>query len=49
MDRVLNPFDRIDPLPYLRFKQIIGRIGRIGDKKTLLEIGRLLEVALKNL
>jgi hypothetical protein len=46
MKKVLNPFDRLDPLLYLRFKQLVERID---DKQTLLEIGRLLEVALKKL
>lgn len=44
MDQILNPFDEIDPLSiYQKFKKIILNIK---DKKTLLEIGKMLEEAL---
>ena len=45
MDEILNPFDDLDPLGnYEKFKNIIMNIK---DKETLLEIGKMLEEALK--
>ena len=45
MELVHNPFEQIDPLIiYLRFEKIIKRID---NKQHLLEIGKLLEEALK--
>lgn len=45
MDVILNPFDDLNPLGiYEKFKNIIMNIQ---DKKTLLEIGKLLEEILK--
>ena len=45
MDQILNPFDEIDPLSiYQKFQKIIKNIK---DKNELLEIGELLEEALK--
>tara|TARA_B100001063_G_C16649744_1_gene495286 strand:- start:462 stop:689 length:228 start_codon:yes stop_codon:yes gene_type:complete len=47
MDQILNPFDKIDPLStYQKFQKIITNIK---DKNELLEIGELLEQALKEL
>ena len=47
MDQILNPFDKIDPLStYQKFHKIILNIK---DKNELLEIGELLEQALKEL
>ena len=44
MEEILNPFDDLDPLGiYEKFKKIIMNIK---DKKTLLEIGKMLEEAL---
>ena len=44
MDQILNPFDDLNPLGnYEKFKNIIMNIK---DKKTLLEIGKMLEEAL---
>ena len=44
MDEILNPFDNLDPLStYQKFQKIIMNIK---DKKTLLEIGKILEEAL---
>ena len=41
MDQILNPFDDLNPLSdYQKFKNIIMNIK---DKKTLLEIGKMLE------
>lgn len=43
-NKILNPFDMIDPLStYQKFQKIILNIK---DKKTLLEIGKILEEAL---
>ena len=43
-NQILNPFDAIDPLSiYQKFQKIILNIK---DKKTLLEIGKMLEEAL---
>lgn len=45
MDEILNPFDDLNPLGnYEKFKNIIMNIK---DKETLLEIGKMLEEALK--
>ena len=54
MEEILNPFDNLDPFdnlnpfdnktPYEKFKKIIMNIK---DKKTLLEIGKMLEEILK--
>ena len=45
MEEILNPFDDLNPLSdYLKFKNIIMNIK---DKKTLLEIGKMLEEILK--
>ena len=45
MDQILNPFDDLNPLSnYYQFKNIIMNIK---DKKTLLEICKLLEERLK--
>lgn len=44
MNQILNPFDDINPLSnYQKFKNIIMNIK---DKKTLLEISKMLEEAL---
>lgn len=44
MDQILNPFDAIDPLStYQKFQKILKNIK---DKKTLLEIAKILEEAL---
>jgi|TARA_Y100000389_G_scaffold172402_1_gene180784 hypothetical protein len=44
-NQILNPFDAIDPLStYAKFKNIIMNIK---DKKTLLEIDKILEEILK--
>tara|TARA_B100001248_G_scaffold238915_1_gene203827 strand:- start:220 stop:369 length:150 start_codon:yes stop_codon:yes gene_type:complete len=44
MEQILNPFEDLNPfdntIPYEKFKNIILNIK---DKKTLLEIGKLLE------
>ena len=41
MDQILNPFDDLNPLSnYYQFKKLIMNIK---DKKTLLEIGKMLE------
>ena len=46
-NQILNPFDAIDPLStYQKFQKIILNIK---DKKTLLEIGKMLEDKLKEL
>ena len=43
-NQILNPFDAIDPLSaYHKFKKIILNIK---DKKTLLEIAKMLEESL---
>tara|TARA_B100001248_G_scaffold262048_1_gene255770 strand:+ start:589 stop:744 length:156 start_codon:yes stop_codon:yes gene_type:complete len=43
-NQILNPFDAIDPLSnYQKFQKIIMNIK---DKKTLLEIGKILEKVL---
>jgi len=45
MEQILNPFEDLNPLGnYEKFKNIIMNIK---DKKTLLEIGKMLEEALK--
>ena len=45
MDEILNPFDNLNPLStYEKFKNIIMNIK---DKKTLLEIDKILEEILK--
>ena len=45
MDEILNPFDNLNPLSiYEKFKNIIINIK---DKKTLLEIGKMLEKRLR--
>ena len=54
MEEILNPFDNLDPFdnlnpfdnktPYEKFKKIIINNK---DKKTLLEIGKMLEEILK--
>lgn len=47
MEQILNPFDDLNPLTvYEKFKKIIMNIK---DKKTLLEIGKLLEQRLNEL
>ena len=47
MDQILNPFDAIDPLStYQKFQKIILNIK---DKNELIEIGKMLEEALKEL
>ena len=44
MDQILNPFEDINPFShYEKMKNIIMNIK---DKKTLLEIGKMLEEAL---
>ena len=46
MDQILNPFEDLDPLGiYEKFKNIIMNIK---DKKTLLEIGKILEEILND-
>lgn len=45
MEQILNPFEDLNPLGnYEKFKNIIMNIK---DKETLLEIGKMLEEALK--
>ena len=48
MDQILNPFDDLNPFDnktsYEKFQKIIMNIK---DKKTLLEIGKMLEEILK--
>lgn len=45
MDQILNPFEDINPFShYEKMKNIIMNIK---DKETLLEIGKMLEEALK--
>ena len=47
MDQILNPFDELNPLSiYQKFQKIILNIK---DKNELIEIGELLEQALKEL
>ena len=44
MEQILNPFEDLNPLSnYYQFKKLIMNIK---DKKTLLEIGKILEVVL---
>lgn len=48
MEQILNPFEDLNPFdnktPYEKFKKIIMNTK---DKKTLLEIGKMLEEILK--
>ena len=47
MKEILNPFDVLDPLGiYVKFQKIVMNIK---DKKTLLEIGEMLEKRLNEL
>ena len=41
MNQILNPFDDIDPLSI--YQKFIRLISNINDKKTLIEIGKLLD------
>ena len=43
-NQILNPFDKIDPLS--KYEKMKAIIMNIKDKKTLLEIGKILEEAL---
>jgi hypothetical protein len=49
MEQILNPFEDLNPFdnttPYEKFKNIIMNIK---DKKTLLEIGKMLEEILND-
>lgn len=46
MEEILNPFEDLNPLSnYYQFKKLIMNIK---DKKTLLEIGKMLEEVLNN-
>ena len=52
MDQIFNPFDRVNPFDHtniLRFQKFQTLISQIKDKKKLIEIGRLLEIRLREL